>query len=124
MSIDKYNTGLIIGEFGNVFNGVIGQQAEGNAVDLKNLPHISIIVDAFEDDNGEKGAEKQVTINYETSADGVHWTFCGIITEKLPQGSATKAHVFETVGARYARLVRDDTDGGDAYVEGTIQAKP
>ena len=115
----------LIGEFGNLWDGVVEENSNSKVVDTENLPHISIMIDAFEVVDGEKGDDsKNVTISFEASPDGEHFTFCQQITQNLPQGGDSRAHIFETVGARYIRLVRNDTSDGEAYIQATLQAKP
>lgn len=115
----------MVGSFGNLWDGIVNDGEISNYVDTKNLPHISIMVNAFTVENEEKGSDgKDVSINFESSPDGEHWTFCNQITENLPQGGQSEAHIFETIGVRYVRLKRAEDDGGEAYIESTIQAKP
>ena len=115
----------LIGEFGNLWDGVVEENSNSEVVDTENLPHISIMIDAFEVVDGEKGDDsKNVTINFEASPDGENFTFCLQITENLPQGGDSEAHIFETIGARYIRLARNDETQGQAYIQATLQAKP
>ena len=115
----------LIGEFGNLWDGVVEENSNSEVVDTENLPRISIMIDSFEVVGGEKGEDsKNVTVSFEASPDGEHFTFCQQITQNLPQGGDSEAHIFETVGARYIRLVRNDTSDGEAYIQATLQAKP
>ena len=116
----------IIGEFGNLWDGVVEAEGTSKEVNIENLPHISIMVDIFElDEDGNKTDDKTgATIEFEGSPDGEHWTFCALITEDLPQDEQSEAHVFHTVGVRYIRLKRDDEGADDVYIQATVQAKP
>lgn len=106
----------IIGENGNLWDSAsVAYNGTSASFDTLNYPNISIIVNA--------GAN--VTLNFEVSPDGQNWTFCENITQNLPQGGSSTAHVYETVGARYMRLVRADTDSDpNVTITATIQAKP
>ena len=120
----SYNPNQIIGEFGNLWNNeLVPYDGESNIIDVKNLPHISIMLNAYEDEENETPAN--VTLEFLASADGEHFTFCSQITENLPQGGDSESHVFFTAGARYIRIRRNDDDTEpDLYLTGSLQAKP
>jgi len=111
------------GVLGNLWNNEeVVYNGTSNEVDIEHFPHISIMVNAYSDEANT--TPLNVTLNFEASPDGDHWTFCSQITENLPQGGKSEAHVFHTVGTKYIRLVRDDADTEDnAYIIATIQAK-
>ena len=119
-----YNPNQIIGEFGNLWNNeLVPYDGESNIIDVKNLPHISIILNAYEDEQNETPAN--VTLEFLASADGEHFTFCSELTQNLPQGGDSESHVFFTAGARYIRIRRnDDDEDPDLYLTGSLQAKP
>ena len=114
----------IIGEHGNLWNNdLVVYNGVSNAVHLENFPHMSIMVNIYSDESNTTPING--TINFEASADGEHWTFCSQISTNLPQGGTSEAHIFETVGAKYIRLVRDDADNEpDVYITASLQAKP
>ena len=109
--------------FGNLWNNAeVEHDGTSNEVDIEHFPHISIMINIYSDEANE--TEQNATINFEASPDGEHWTFCGQITENLPQGGKSKAHIFETVGTKYIRLVRDDDAADDnVFINATVQAK-
>ena len=113
-----------IGTYGNLWdNDLVEYNGESNIIDTQNLPHISIMLNAYEDEENETPAN--VTLEFLASADGEHFTFCSKITEDLPQGVQSEAHVFFTVGTRYIRIRRnDDDEDPDLYLTGSLQAKP
>lgn len=113
-----------IGEFGNLWNNdLVAYNGASNAVDTVSNPNISIMVNSYSDEANTTPAN--VTLNFEISPDGVHWTFCSQITQDLPQGGGSESHIFPTVGGRYVRLVRDDTiTDDDLYLVASLQAKP
>ena len=104
-------------------NEAVPEDGISNEVFLGNYPHFSIAIEAFADE--DNNTEQDVTVNFEVSPDGERWFFCAELTERLPQGGDSKKHIFEAMGARYARLVRDDEAGaGIAYINAFMQAKP
>ena len=113
-----------IGTYGNLWdNDLVEYDGESNIVDTQNLPHISIMLNAYSDEENETPAN--VTLEFLASADGEHFTFCGKITEDLPQGGQSEAHIFETIGARYIKIRRaDDDTEEELYLTGSLQAKP
>lgn len=119
-----YNPNKLIGEFGNLWNNdLVTYNGTSSIVDTKNMPHLSISINAFSDEANT--SVQNVTINFEASPDGENFTFCSQVTQNLPQGGTSEAHIFETIGARYVRLSRDDADTEpDAYINASIQAKP
>jgi len=114
----------LVGEHGNLWNNEeVVYDGESSIVDTKNLPNISIMVNIFSDEANTSTA--QGTVNFNASANGDFWTFCTQITDNLPQGSSHEAHVFHTIGARYVKLVRADTDSDpNVWITATLQAKP
>ncbi len=114
----------IVGSKGNLWdNELVTYNGTSSVVDIQNLPNISIMVNAYSDEANTTSAN--VTINFEASPDNETWTFCSQITQNLPQGGESEAHIFETVGVRYIRLVRDDADTeDDLYITASLQAKP
>ena len=113
-----------IGTYGNLWdNELVEYNGESNIIDTQNLPHISIMLNAYSDEDNDTPAN--VTIEFLASADGEHFTFCSKITENLPQGGTSEAHIFETIGARYIKIRRaDDDTESDLYITGSLQAKP
>jgi len=114
----------IIGEHGNLWNNdLVAYNGVSNVVHLENFPHMSIMINIYSDEANTTPVDG--TINFEASADNEHWTFCSAITQNLPQGGTTEAHIFETVGTKYVRLVRDDADTEPGvYIRASLQAKP
>ena len=114
----------IIGKKGNLWdNELVPYDGTSSVVDTENLPNISIMVNSYSDEQNSTPAN--VTLNFEASPDGENWTFCSTITQNLPQGGESEAHIFETVGTKYIRLVRDDADTeNDLYITASLQAKP
>ena len=123
--IANRQTGMINeeGELNLWDNAAVAEDGISNEVFLGNYAHFSIAIEAFADE--DNNTEQDITVNFEVSPDGEHWFFCSELTERLPQGGDSKKHIFETMGARYARLVRDDEAGaGIAYINAFMQAKP
>ena len=118
MELDGY-----IGRHGNLWgNELVSYNGESNIVDLQNLPHTSITVNAYSDEANNTPAN--VTIEFLASADGEHFTFCSQITQNLPQGGDSEAHIFPTMGTRYIKLRRADADTEeDLYITASVQAK-
>ncbi len=114
----------IVGSKGNLWdNDLVAYNGTSSVVDTQNLPNISIMINIYSDE--ENTITANATVNFEGSPDGTNWTYCTQISENLPQGSASEAHVYHTVGARYIRLARADTDGDDdVYITASLQAKP
>ena len=119
-----YNPNKIIGDFGNLWNNeLVAYNGESNIVDTQNLPHISIMLNSYSDEANDTPAN--VTLEFLASPDGEHFTFCSQITENLPQGGTSEAHIFPTVGGRYIRIRRNDAEAEpDLYLTGSLQAKP
>jgi len=111
------------GKFNLWDNELVSYDGESNVVDLFNYPHISIIVSAYSDEANTN--PENVTLEFLASPDGEHFTFCTQITENLPQGGGSEAHVFYTIGARYMKIRRaDDDNEPDLYIRGAVQANP
>lgn len=118
-------TGIINkeGNFNLWDNEEVAYNGESAIVDIANFPHISIIVNAYSDEANT--TPNNVTLEFLASADGEHFTFCSQITQNLPQGGTSEAHIFPTIGARYVRLRRNDTDTQPKlYIKASLQAKP
>ena len=113
-----------IGDYGNLWNNeLVAYDGESNIIDTQNLPHISIMLNAYSDEENETPAN--VTLEFLASADGEHFTFCSEITQNLPQGGDSESHIFETIGARYIKIRRADDDSEEElYLTGSLQAKP
>lgn len=118
MELDGY-----IGKHGNLWdNELVPYNGESNVVDLQNLPNCSITVNAYSDETNITPAN--LTLEFLASADGVRFTFCSQITQDLPQGGDSEAHIFPTMGTRYMKLRRNDADTeSDLYVTASVQAK-
>ena len=117
-------TGMINeeGELNLWDNEAVDYNGESNEIDLRNYPHISIIVAAFSDEENTNPAN--VTLEYLASPDGEFYTVCDTITEDLPQGGDNNAHKFYTIGSRYMKLRRADSDTDDPlYIKASVQAK-
>ena len=114
-----------IGSFGNLWEDeLVSYNGESTVVDLQNLPNISIMIECFSD--AELTTRVPATIEFLASPDGENFTFCSRITEDLPGTSkdTSRAHVFYTVGTRFMRLRRNDSDtAGNIYVRATVNAK-